>query len=1214
MKSKLLFTVLILFSTYSYAQLNIIIDDTFGAENPSKVLAADLDGDGFKDVISLADGVHWYKNIDGQGKFDKPLLIEYVDISDLEFDIDAADIDGDNDIDLVYFIKNPADLNEPILVWSENIDGQGNFAASQTLRVLDNVSRLKVDLLDVDNDGDIDITYSDYTEIGWLENTDGNANFTDHILLSSAINYDGYSFSDLNGDNRMDIVVDYQNTLDFYVHNTNNTVTLTQNLDTSSTGKYVVTADIDGDNDKDVATILLDGANSQVLWYENTNGLGVFSSRVTITSLPDMVDADIDSLNDIAFEDLDGDNNLDLLFCYQPTDMIGLNWSSNPTNKMTWYKNLGSGNFGAEQIISSSLLGIKSFFATDINNDANVDVITSSVYDQQVAWFKNEDGQGTFGEQELISNALFGIRGLDKGDLDRDGDLDVVTVSVDGKLSLFENTDGQGNFEEGQVIVKSVLQTQGIDAINDLNVSISDVDGDEDLDIVVWVFEELDFVEGRLHLFTNDGSMNFTESLPIEYEGFRNYIAYKDIDGDYDLDIIGVMGDFYSTIFYHKNNGDGTFEAAQSLGDGFNFVRALDLGDIDNDGDLDLVIAETGGDISWFNNDGLGNFVLSQTITDNGYYITEVTIENITNDKNRDITFVANNNSNTLREVGLLKNNDGLGAFSTKEILLSTDDSIDNVTFMDYDNDRDKDILAGRSNNFGVNDLVWYENIGVITSNVFIYNPYITILQNRRPNQLNLFDIDDNETIDIVGAFTDNSVMWFENSSLEWNEIVGSITFADDVPCDEDNPPFQNIMVVADSGENEYATFSQIDGAYQLLIEEPGIYSTTPIIPFSGSFTVSPEMYVSDFEDLGITENHSFCVEPNGAYNDLEISIFPITEDPRPGFNSDYRVVFTNVGPQIENGTITFEYDGSMMSYLSASEDIQSLTSQEVVFNFQDLAPLQSQFIDITFTILPPPTVNGGDLLDFFATVDGGNEDLTPFNNSHGIKQIVVNSYDPNDIRVMEGDEITIEDADKYLHYLIRFQNTGSASAININIEHELDEKLDWETMRLEDLSHPGRVEIIDGSMVNFIFDDIHLPDSNSNEPASNGHIAYKIKPKSDVEVGDVFSAVADIYFDFNPPIITNTATTEIVEPLGVAEFDTQSIKLYPNPTNYKLKITSNHIIDRLSVIDLNGRLLNEIIVSSLDYDLDVSSLTKGVYFLEIQSGITKTVKRFIKS
>ena len=214
----------------------------------------------------------------------------------------------------------------------------------------------------------------------------------------------------------------------------------------------------------------------------------------------------------------------------------------------------------------------------------------------------------------------------------------------------------------------------------------------------------------------------------------------------------------------------------------------------------------------------------------------------------------------------------------------------------------------------------------------------------------------------------------------------------------------------------------------------------------------------------------------------------------------------------------------------------------------------------------------------------------------------------------MEGSEIFIEDAEDYLHYVIRFQNTGTASAININVKHQLDEKLNWATMRLLSLSHPGRVEIIDGSDVNFIFDDIHLADSTSNEPDSHGYIAYKIKPKSNVVVGDIFSAVADIYFDFNPPIITNTATTEIVEPLSVNEFNAQSIQLFPNPASEKLEITSNQIIDKLTIIDINGRVLNIIEIYNLEYSLDVSGLTKGIYFLELQSRESKSTKKFIKN
>ena len=89
---------------------------------------------------------------------------------------------------------------------------------------------------------------------------------------------------------------------------------------------------------------------------------------------------------------------------------------------------------------------------------------------------------------------------------------------------------------------------------------------------------------------------------------------------------------------------------------------------------------------------------------------------------------------------------------------------------------------------------------------------------------------------------------------------------------------------------------------------------------------------------------------------------------------------------------------------------------------------------------------------------------------------------------------------------------------------------------------------------------------------------------------------------------------TEIVEPLSVDNFNKQSIQLFPNPAKSKLKITSGQTIDQLTIIDINGRVLNEIKLSNSEYNLDVSSLTKGVYFIEIQSGALKSTQKFIKN
>jgi hypothetical protein len=169
--------------------------------------------------------------------------------------------------------------------------------------------------------------------------------------------------------------------------------------------------------------------------------------------------------------------------------------------------------------------------------------------------------------------------------------------------------------------------------------------------------------------------------------------------------------------------------------------------------------------------------------------------------------------------------------------------------------------------------------------------------------------------------------------------------------------------------------------------------------------------------------------------------------------------------------------------------------------------------------------------------------------------------------------------------------------------------------MQLESTSDEGRVEINNGSNVSFIFNDIYLPDSNTNEPNSHGFIAYKIKPKNDVVLGDVFNATADIFFDFNPAIVTNTASTEIVANLSVDEFTSNTFSVFPNPVEKELIIKSVTPINSIIIYDVNGRMLNskEGLYSSLEYQLDVTNLSKGVYFIEVISGDFKQTQKFIK-
>ncbi|MGQ3087102.1 T9SS type A sorting domain-containing protein, partial [Flavobacterium sp.] len=217
--------------------------------------------------------------------------------------------------------------------------------------------------------------------------------------------------------------------------------------------------------------------------------------------------------------------------------------------------------------------------------------------------------------------------------------------------------------------------------------------------------------------------------------------------------------------------------------------------------------------------------------------------------------------------------------------------------------------------------------------------------------------------------------------------------------------------------------------------------------------------------------------------------------------------------------------------------------------------------------------------------------------------QVSVNSFDPNDINVREGAEITEAQADGYLHYIIRFQNTGNANAQFINVLTTLDNNLDWETFMPISASHEFQANR-SGNNVTFNFDDIQLPGEQVNEQESHGFVIYRIKPKTTVEVGDSMSGQASIYFDFNAPIITNTITTTIVPPAGVNDLSTKGFVMYPNPASSKitLQMTAEANNASVRIIDVLGKTVGQSTFTGTQSDIDISMLNSGVYFVTVNA------------
>ena len=220
-----------------------------------------------------------------------------------------------------------------------------------------------------------------------------------------------------------------------------------------------------------------------------------------------------------------------------------------------------------------------------------------------------------------------------------------------------------------------------------------------------------------------------------------------------------------------------------------------------------------------------------------------------------------------------------------------------------------------------------------------------------------------------------------------------------------------------------------------------------------------------------------------------------------------------------------------------------------------------------------------------------------------------IGAYDPNDKLVHPtgtGSSGAIE-PDQKLTYTIRFQNTGTDTAFTVRIIDSIPSTLDLSTFELISHSHPMEIEWEDGNILTFVFNNILLPDSTANEPESHGFVKFDILPIKDIQRGETINNFADIYFDFNAPIRTNTTLNTIAELIITNTEDerrrSQDIILAPNPTEGRFTILYPETIGNMEVyvFDLSGRM----VARSGQFErktrsMDIGHLPNGFYILKL--------------
>ena len=202
---------------------------------------------------------------------------------------------------------------------------------------------------------------------------------------------------------------------------------------------------------------------------------------------------------------------------------------------------------------------------------------------------------------------------------------------------------------------------------------------------------------------------------------------------------------------------------------------------------------------------------------------------------------------------------------------------------------------------------------------------------------------------------------------------------------------------------------------------------------------------------------------------------------------------------------------------------------------------------------------------------------------------------DPNDKTCLEGTRILPGTVGDYLHYLIRFENKGTADAVNVVVKDQINTSMfDISSLVPAGASHPFRARITEGNIAEFIFENIHLPFDDVN---NDGFVAFKIRT---LPAAKVFTNKAEIYFDYNLPIETNLVQTKVSTYTSIQEkeMDHTTFSVFPNPVKDILYLESEHHIERAEIYDISGRLLKHFLTP--DMQINVSYLNSGLYLLKV--------------
>ncbi len=578
-------------------------------------------------------------------------------------------------------------LSQVSLPWvSEQVGIGAEFSDGEQLSSIG--SRFKATfLIDLNNDGHLDAllgtgsTFTSADSVFLLGNGDGTFG-TPVILGSNSYNVLDLVTLDINNDGYLDVVAAKQLANDqIYLNNGDGTFADGAELpDSDLSSTIIVSADIDNDGDLD----LLTGASSRSSLIYLNNGDGTFLTGTSMTS-------SFSSAGSLVTVDINNDGYIDVL--------EGNIFNGN--NKL--YLNNADGTFSEGVDIDTDGDTTRGLLAIDVDNDGDLDVVAGNDEVPNKLYLNNGDATFASAIDLQLATELTETRGLVAEDLDKDGDIDIVETNYDegtatGAINKYYLNNGDGTFSSGFDLGTAVNRGDSI--------AIGDIDNDGDPDVLTGNSDSIHtiFLNNTNH-DTSVSTLAVGSMVGTALDNTKN-VSHADIDNDGDLDLFVANNGQTNKIYL--NNGDNTFTNSVDISSDIDKTMSLTLIDIDKDGDIDVLAGNDGQvDKLYLNNTDKNaeeisiSFSAGLAISSDENATRSLVVLDLNRDGNLDII---SGNANQVNQIHM---NNGNTTFATAVNLSADIQNTKMLTIADMDNDSYPDILAandGQSNTLYLNN------------------------------------------------------------------------------------------------------------------------------------------------------------------------------------------------------------------------------------------------------------------------------------------------------------------------------------------------------------------------------------------------------------------------------------------------------------------------------------------------------------------------------